>query len=63
MAKHTKKSEVQTTEFSREDYSIAINALADKDFSNEQISQLLHVSRNKVGAVMAWRNNRKSWMK
>jgi hypothetical protein len=47
----------------KEFFSIAVAAMSDAGIPNEKIASLLNASRNRVGAVMAWRRHRDSWMK
>ena len=45
----------------KEQFSLAVRTLSDKGFDNEQIADLMFVTRKQVGAVMAWHKHRDSW--
>ena len=46
----------------KQKFSLAVRTLSDKGFNNEDIADLMGVSRPKVGAVMAWHRHRDSWV-
>ena len=56
----TKKVDVNELSKSKQ-RSIAVRALSDKGFDNENISLMIGLTRSQVGAVMAWHKNRASW--
>ena len=61
MNHRTVKAKSPTDQYAKARFSKAVHALTDNGFTNEEISDLLHVSRQRVGAVMAWKNHRDSW--
>ena len=59
MGKKEKMKVERMTE--KEKFSLAVRSLSDAGFTNEEIASRLNVSRNRVGAVMAWHKHRESW--
>lgn len=44
-------------------FSLAVITLSKRGFGNEDIAELLNVTRSMVGGVMAWHKHRGSWNK